>query len=43
MGSGGRGKENPLPRWERLSKAKCKGGMGFREVVDFNKTLLGKQ
>jgi len=28
--------------WERLSKAKIKGGMGFRGFSDFNKALLGK-
>lgn len=28
--------------WERLSKAKKNGGMGFRGFSDFNKALLGK-
>jgi hypothetical protein len=28
--------------WARLSKAKHKGGMGFRGFSDFNKALLGK-
>ncbi|XP_058749041.1 uncharacterized protein LOC131622003 [Vicia villosa] len=29
--------------WERLSLAKCNGGMGFRGIGEFNKSLLGKQ
>jgi hypothetical protein len=28
--------------WERLSKAKADGGMGFRGMGEFNKALLGK-
>lgn len=28
--------------WERLSKAKVDGGMGFRGMGEFNKALLGK-
>jgi hypothetical protein len=28
--------------WDRLSKAKQKGGMGFRGFKDFNRALLGK-
>ncbi|MCH83709.1 reverse transcriptase-like protein [Trifolium medium] len=28
--------------WDRLAKAKNRGGMGFRSFKDFNKTLLGK-
>jgi hypothetical protein len=28
--------------WERLSKAKVDGGMGFRGMEEFNKALLGK-
>lgn len=30
-------------RWKRLSKAKCNGGMGFREVGGFNKAMLEKK
>ncbi|XP_058757744.1 uncharacterized protein LOC131630999 [Vicia villosa] len=29
--------------WERFSFAKCNGGMGFRGIEEFNKSLLGKQ
>jgi len=28
--------------WDRMARAKVKGGMGFRGVSDFNKALLGK-
>jgi hypothetical protein len=28
--------------WERLSKSKKQGGMRFRSISNFNKSLLGK-
>ncbi|XP_058768952.1 uncharacterized mitochondrial protein AtMg00310-like [Vicia villosa] len=29
--------------WEKLSRSKGSGGMGFRGISEFNKSLLGKQ
>lgn len=29
--------------WERMSRHKCSGGMGFRDFRDFNLEMLGKQ
>ncbi|KAH9719688.1 reverse transcriptase domain-containing protein [Citrus sinensis] len=30
-------------KWERISKAKCRGGMGFKEFSCFNHALVAKQ
>ena len=30
-------------RWEELSKPKIEGGMGFKDLVVFNDTLLARQ
>lgn len=30
------------PSWKKLSRAKCKGGLGFRHLHGFNLALLGK-
>lgn len=30
-------------KWERMSKAKCRGGMGFKEFSCFNYALVAKQ
>ncbi|XP_060966406.1 uncharacterized protein LOC133034911 [Cannabis sativa] len=29
--------------WDRMTKHKCEGGMGFRNLRDFNLAMLGKQ
>lgn len=29
--------------WDRMSKAKCNVGMGFKGVLDFNKAMIRKQ
>src|SRR4051812_39691985 len=42
-GSNNEGRKIHWMRWERLSKAKGSRGMGFRDINDFNSSLLGKQ
>lgn len=33
----------PWKAWKKICRSKCEGGLGFRNLENFNSTLLGKQ